>query len=190
MLYEGIWHGKTVRFEREFRGYHFSDEECDALCRGEILAVHGVKRGSVQYSVAGCLQDSMFGNVSDGLPSVRFKVLNTISFDPSYRFATRVVSYAPDAKKPTVDIENSVKPKEDVYLPSDDALPLDSDVMRDMMEMDAKMSAMISSDALPEVVKVSSEGEPPHFVPIFTLLSVQQIDAAVKRALVEMRAGA
>lgn len=37
--YEGIWNGKDVSFNREWSGHRFTDEECEALCRGETVQI-------------------------------------------------------------------------------------------------------------------------------------------------------
>ncbi len=83
--YEGIWNGKTVRFTREWSGHRFTDEECEALLRGEEIEVHGLKSAKTgnTYGVKGKLTEQEFnGNkyvgfertgfadrVSDGVPN-------------------------------------------------------------------------------------------------------------------------
>ena len=61
--YEGTWNGKLVKFVRAFSGRRFSDEECEALCRGETLHLKGLisKKGS-EYDVFGKLQEQTFTN--------------------------------------------------------------------------------------------------------------------------------
>jgi len=61
--YEGTWQGKPVKFVRAFSGRRFSDEECEALCRGETLHLKGLisKKGS-EYDVFGKLQEQTFTN--------------------------------------------------------------------------------------------------------------------------------
>lgn len=39
----GVWRKKTVEIPREFRGYTFSDEECDRLFHGEEILISGLK---------------------------------------------------------------------------------------------------------------------------------------------------
>ena len=64
--YEGTWQGKPVKFVRAFSGHRFTDDECEALCRGETLHLKGLisKKGS-EYNVVGKLQEQTFTN-ADG----------------------------------------------------------------------------------------------------------------------------
>lgn len=64
--YEGVWNGRNVRFVRAFSGHRFTDDECEALCRGETLHLKGLisKKGS-EYDVCGKLQEQTFTN-ADG----------------------------------------------------------------------------------------------------------------------------
>lgn len=41
-LYEGRWHGESVRFRREFRGRRLDDAECALLCKGEEIEISGL----------------------------------------------------------------------------------------------------------------------------------------------------
>ena len=61
--YEGTWNNKPVKFVRAFSGRRFTDDECEALCRGETLHLKGLisKKGS-EYDVVGKLQEQAFTN--------------------------------------------------------------------------------------------------------------------------------
>lgn len=37
--YNGTWNGKNVSFTREWSGHRFTDDECEALCRGEEIEI-------------------------------------------------------------------------------------------------------------------------------------------------------
>lgn len=70
--YEGIWHGKQVRFSREWGGHRFTDEECERLCNGETIVLRDLKskKGST-YSIQGRLNDLEY----NGHPYVGFENL-------------------------------------------------------------------------------------------------------------------
>lgn len=62
--YEGVWNGKTVKFTREWGGHRFTDEECEALLRGEEISVYGLvsaKTGNT-YGVKGKLTEQEFND--------------------------------------------------------------------------------------------------------------------------------
>lgn len=59
--YEGMWNGKKVAFKREWSGYTFSDEECEALCNGETIEVTAVsKKTGKPFTCKGKLGESTF----------------------------------------------------------------------------------------------------------------------------------
>lgn len=83
--FEGIWGGKTVKFNREYCGHRFTDEECEALCDGKEIEVFGLvsaKTGNT-YGVKGKLSEQEYNghkfigfertgfanSSSDGVPS-------------------------------------------------------------------------------------------------------------------------
>lgn len=97
-MFFGRMDHERVAFDRMFRGRRFSDEECLALCRGEMLEVHGLERNGVRYSVVGCLRPSPYRTgQEDGAKPVMFRQDHVISYDPEYRFETRRVVMAWDA---------------------------------------------------------------------------------------------
>lgn len=79
-MWRGTWNGELVEFDRNFRGHYFSDEECMALCRGEMLEVHnlGGQRGML-YAVRGMLQKMDMGIYS----YVTFKQMGVVANDPN-----------------------------------------------------------------------------------------------------------
>ena len=59
--YEGKWNGKAVKFTRTWRGHRFTDEECEALCRGEEIEVLGlVAKSGKTYGVVGKLTNQTY----------------------------------------------------------------------------------------------------------------------------------
>lgn len=60
--YEGKWNGKAVKFNREYAGHRFTDEECEALCNGkeiEVLGLISAKTGNT-YGVKGKLSEQEY----------------------------------------------------------------------------------------------------------------------------------
>ena len=51
--YQGTWNGRSVHFSRLWRGYHLSDEECEALCAGREIEIRGLvsKKTGKTYGV-------------------------------------------------------------------------------------------------------------------------------------------
>lgn len=81
-MYSGFWHGRPVTFPRDFRGHRFSDEECEALCKGQRIEVHNIQGMNCKYAVQGRLQVQDIGLG----PSVRFVVIDTVPNNPDYVF--------------------------------------------------------------------------------------------------------
>lgn len=46
VYYEGVWQGQKVRFRQVLAEYFFTDEECEALCRGEVIGPFDFKNKS------------------------------------------------------------------------------------------------------------------------------------------------
>lgn len=55
--YEGTWKRKKVSFNREWGGHYFTDDECERLCNGEEIEIHGLisKKTGKPYGVKGKL---------------------------------------------------------------------------------------------------------------------------------------
>lgn len=182
-MYHGIWDGHKVEFERVFRGYRFSDEECEALCRGEMLEVHGLERDGVKYSVAGCLRESSFAGFSTDFVSVKFKVDHTISYNPEYQFANRRIMrsdgsmVAEEVVSPEPKIIESSSSADDEFINNFDPSAFD-----EANEMDAQMVAMLSSPLLPPIIQVQGVNNMPVFIPVFKLLTEELILKAAAAA--------
>lgn len=72
--YTGVWKKKEVAFKRVFRGYRFSDEECEALCEDKEIRIFGLvsaKNPSKTYGVYGKLNNLVY----NGHPYVGFEQL-------------------------------------------------------------------------------------------------------------------
>lgn len=72
--YEGIWNGQTVRFNRVWGGHEFTDDECEALLRGEEINVYGlVSKTGNTYGVKGKLSEQEYnGNKFIGFERTGF----------------------------------------------------------------------------------------------------------------------
>lgn len=59
--YTGNWNGKDVSFNRVWSEHRFTDDECEALCRGEEISIFGLisKKGTT-YGVTGKLAEQTY----------------------------------------------------------------------------------------------------------------------------------
>lgn len=208
-VYRGTWNGHSVAFERVFRGYRFSDEECEALLNGEMLEVHGLRRGDVVYSVTGSLAQSKFAMLTGpGYNIVRFIPDRTISYNPDYDFKTRNVvmlnkSAAQDAQTPS-EPENDVqerlsKPPSDGRLwiassqedeqngavrPSDVEVEFTLDETDDTLkEVTSMNDALLSQDETETLLRISDSSELAVYVPILSTLSESEKEYLRKKAI-------
>ena len=88
--YHGSWKGEPVEFSRMFRGHRFTDAECQALCRDEVLEVCHLKgKDGIPYAVRGKLE-----RIDRGLYQyVGFKVQDVLTAVPDYmRLKARPIS--------------------------------------------------------------------------------------------------
>lgn len=115
--YQGFWHGQEVSFPRDFRGYRFTDEECQALCNGNRVEVHNIQGKHGVYAVQGILARSAFG-------TMKFDVLDTVPNNPDWKFGMELYDLTGEMAK----IKALQKPKKEdkeyveVDLNSDDDL--------------------------------------------------------------------
>ena len=58
--YEGAWNGQQIRFNRNWCGHRFTDEECEKLLRGEDLVVMGVQGRNGPYNAVGKLMEQSY----------------------------------------------------------------------------------------------------------------------------------
>lgn len=58
--YTGSWNGKEVSFKRDFSGHHFSDAECEALLKGEVLTLKLRSRTGKEFTADCALGDQTF----------------------------------------------------------------------------------------------------------------------------------
>lgn len=60
--YEGTWNGRKIRFNRNFQGHRFTDEECEDLLAGKEIGIKGLKskKTGAEYGVTGKLADMTY----------------------------------------------------------------------------------------------------------------------------------
>ena len=78
--YEGIWNGEAVAFNRVYSGHRLTDEECEALLRGETIIISGLvsakgneyaikaKLDHLEFNGHGYVGVNRIGFATSGLP--------------------------------------------------------------------------------------------------------------------------
>lgn len=164
--FEGYYENKPILFDRVFRGYRFSNEECMALCQGEWLEVHNLQNGVVLYGVRGCLYKDVFASAKSSVPVYIFKVKQSLVNNPTYVFSKRTPYFGPDSVSNDVvvhrDHEKDIAKKKTQFILHESSLDVFSD------EEDSKLAAMVSTTiSLPNVVDVkTNENNIKIFVPV------------------------
>ena len=204
-MYSGQWHGKNVRFERVFRGYSLSDEECKALCDGHAIEIHGLERHGVKYAVVGALQESIYPGLRQSFAEVKLKALKTIPYDPEYKFHI--------VEMPSLSSDDfgmsapwSVAPLNTagsgisivgVYSGGPASVAVDTASMSDVdfinqfdpsaiaaredAEFKQQMEQSIEYGS-PQLMSVNAGSDVPRYIAVFKMLTQEQIDAAAAAA--------
>lgn len=61
----GVWNGQNISFTRSWGGHRFTDEECEALLRGETISVYGLQSAKgTTYGVKGKLAKQTYRNAT------------------------------------------------------------------------------------------------------------------------------
>lgn len=167
--YYGYLDGNPVEFNRVFRGYRFTDEECERLCRGDTLVVDRVRGSGGDYGLKGHLEDRVFDGARGPVHIVRF-VCDDI--------------YPPGVKK-RIDDGGYLASDEDLILPKRTR----SDPERDRMygtdewsdAFDRQLAAMVASPALPHVETIYyGDSDEPDFEPSAVLEQLAYMEPAEK----------
>lgn len=167
--YEGYYENQPILFDRMFRGYRFTNEECQALCQGEWLEVHNLQNGMVLYGVRGSLYKDIFASANSSLPIYIFKVKTSLVNNPTYQFSKRKPYFGPNKSEISYDYKQQIeqpsepeKPRQTQFILHEASVDMFSD------EEDSKLAAMISAAAeLPKVVDVKvNENNVKIFVPV------------------------
>lgn len=56
----GVWNGKEISFKKEWSGHTFTDDECEALLRGEEIIIEAVNKEGKPFKCAGSLEEQDF----------------------------------------------------------------------------------------------------------------------------------
>jgi len=75
--YEGTWKGKQVKFSREWSGVRFTDDQCEALLRGEVITFQATSKAGNPYTARGELAEQTF-NAEDG------RKVDFVGFKPDF----------------------------------------------------------------------------------------------------------
>lgn len=157
-MFHGMFRGEPVEFSRAFRGHRFTDEECEALCRGESLRVH-VNHGTAGYDVLGALDVQTIQGVRQ---TFRF-----VKFVPRGSLPSLQVTQAEPERAAASAIADASRPAEDIAF--------------EQARMEAELAAMIAAPD-PQIVQISGPDEPPYFVPVLVMLSDEQLNEIAARS--------
>lgn len=154
--YSGVWtlrdeNGKAVKtkgisFDRVFRGYRFSDDECQALLQGYYVDVNNIEYCGVKYSVRGRLEET--------ISQIETITYSYVRFTPVYTLTNRSVR---DEKVESAFDVNNENLGDEARLEA---------AMLEMEDEDAEFMAMLDAPECPKVVKVSRRNEPAKYVPV------------------------
>ena len=92
--YTGTWCGQTVSFDRNFRGHRFTDEECEALCKGERIEVHNIQNRNGVYAIQGKLDRNNLGFFDN----VKFVVIDTVPNRPNFHYGMPLYNMGTSSK--------------------------------------------------------------------------------------------
>lgn len=93
--YTGTWCGQTVSFDRNFRGHRFTDEECEALCKGERIEVHNIQNRNGVYAIQGKLDRNNLGFFDN----VKFVVIDTVPNRPNFHYGMPLYNMCTSSSK-------------------------------------------------------------------------------------------
>lgn len=133
--YTGEWHGKTVTFDRVYRGHRFTDVECARLCNGLTIQLYNLERNGVYYAIEGKLESDDIKIGDKVLSKIVFRKIRDIFNDPDMNSKS--------------DSENLVN-HSDINMFSELGGSMD-----DMQHnLSAQMEAMLSAPMMPLIRKV------------------------------------
>lgn len=69
--YSGVWNGKNITFKRDWGGHHFTDEECETLCNGDVIAIIAKTKSGKSFDCNGYLEEQVY----KGKKYIGFKML-------------------------------------------------------------------------------------------------------------------
>lgn len=106
--YQGVFQNKPIMIDRQFREHRLTDEECKALCDGEVIEIHNLHNNGTAYGVRGMLREDLFSRGCFEMPVYVFKATMPVLNKPDYDFSKRHV-----VKTQDVVSNQTVKPKDE-----------------------------------------------------------------------------
>lgn len=95
--YQGVFQNKPIMIDRQFREHRLTDEECKALCDGEVIEIHNLHNKGTAYGVRGMLREDLFSRGCFEMPVYVFKATMPVLNKPNYDFSKRHVVKTQDA---------------------------------------------------------------------------------------------
>lgn len=87
--YQGVFQNKPIMIDRQFREHRLTDEECKALCNGEVIEIHNLHNKGTAYGVRGMLREDLFSRGCFEMPVYVFKAMMPVLNKPDYDFSKR-----------------------------------------------------------------------------------------------------
>lgn len=87
--YQGVFQNKPIMIDRQFREHRLTDEECKALCNGEVIEIHNLHNNGTAYGVRGMLREDLFSRGCFEMPVYVFKATMPVLNKPDYDFSKR-----------------------------------------------------------------------------------------------------
>ena len=106
--YQGIFQNRPIMIDRQFREHRLTDEECKALCDGEVIEIHNLHNKGTVYGVRGMLREDLFSRGCFEMPVYVFKATMSVLNKPDYDFSKRNI-----VKTKDVSGTQSVKTQDD-----------------------------------------------------------------------------
>lgn len=95
--YQGVFQNKPIMIDRQFREHRLTDEECKALCDGEVIEIHNLHNKGTAYGVRGMLREDLFSRGCFEMPVYVFKATMPVLNKPDYDFSKRHIVKTQDA---------------------------------------------------------------------------------------------
>ena len=89
--YQGVFQNKPIMIDRQFREHRLTDDECRALCNGEVIEIHNLHNNGTAYGVRGMLREDLFSRGCFEMPVYVFKATMSVLNKPDYDFSKRNV---------------------------------------------------------------------------------------------------
>lgn len=76
--YQGVFQNKPIMIDRQFREHRLTDDECRALCNGEVIEIHNLHNNGTAYGVRGMLREDLFSRGCFEMPVYVFKATMSV----------------------------------------------------------------------------------------------------------------